>query len=61
MATVAFWSWVLSNEAAIATVLLILSELLGAVPQIKANGIASFVIIQLREYLKKKGGQDPTP
>jgi hypothetical protein len=61
MTTVAFWSWVLSNEAALATILLIISELLGAIPQIKSNGIVSFIILQLKEQLKKRGGQDPTP
>lgn len=61
MTTLAFWSWVMSNEAALATILLIISELLGAIPQIKANGIASFVILSIKEQLKKRGGEDPTP
>ena len=61
MATLAFWSWVVSNQASLATILLIISELLGAIPQIKSNGIASFIILTIKEQLKKKGGQDPTP
>lgn len=55
------WAWVLANEAALATILLIVSELLGAVPQVKSNGLVSFVILQVQKVLKDKGAQDPTP
>lgn len=55
------WAWAVANQASLATILLILSEFLGAVPQIKANGIASFVLLQVREQLKRKGGKDLTP
>jgi hypothetical protein len=55
------WAWIVANEAAVATILLILSELLGAIPKIKANGIASFVILQIQAHLKKKGAVDTTP
>jgi hypothetical protein len=41
--------------------LLVVSELLGAIPMIKANGITSFVILQIQTHLKKKGAVDPTP
>lgn len=61
MTLAAFWAWVMANEAALATILLIVSELLGAVPKIKANGLVSFVLIQLKEHLEKKGAKDPTP
>lgn len=61
MSLAAFWAWVMANEAALATILLILSEILGAVPQIKSNGLVSFVILQLKEQAKKRGGVDPTP
>ena len=61
MSLAAFWAWVMANEAALATVLLIVSELLGAVPKVKSNGLVSFVLIQVREHLKKKGAKDPTP
>jgi hypothetical protein len=55
------WAWVMANEAALATILLIVSELLGAVPQVKSNGLVSFVILQVQKVLKDKGAQDPTP
>jgi hypothetical protein len=55
------WAWIIANEAALATILLIISELLGAVPKVKANGLVSFVLLQLQAQLKKKGAEDPTP
>jgi hypothetical protein len=55
------WAWIVANEATVATLLLVLSELLGSIPQIKSNGIVSFVIIQIQTHLKKKGAIDPTP
>ena len=55
------WAWIVANEATVATILLLLSELLGAIPQVKSNGIASFVIMQIQQHLKKKGAVDPTP
>ena len=61
MTLAAFWAWVMANEAALATILLIVSELLGAVPKFKANGFVSFVLLQLRGQLEKKGAKDPTP
>lgn len=61
MSIAALWAWVMANEAALATILLIVSELLGATPQVKANGLVSFVLLQLQKVLKDKGAQDPTP
>jgi hypothetical protein len=61
MSAAALWAWLLANEAAVATILLVISEILGAVPAFKSNGFISFVILQLREFSKKKGGVDPTP
>jgi len=55
------WAWIMANEAALATILLIVSELLGASPKVKANGILSFVLLQVQEQLKKRGAQDTTP
>ena len=55
------WAWIVANEATVATLLLVLSELLGAIPQIKSNGMISFVILQIQQHLKKKGAVDPTP
>jgi hypothetical protein len=55
------WAWIIANEAALATLLLVISELLGAWPKVKSNGIASFIIIHLQNQLKKRGAKDPTP
>ena len=55
------WAWIVANEAAIATILLVLSELLGAVPKFKSNGLLSFLLVQLKEQAKKRGAVDPTP
>jgi hypothetical protein len=61
MTLAAIWAWIAANEAALATVLLIVSELMGASTRFKSNGIVSFVLIQLKELAKKKGAVDPTP
>jgi hypothetical protein len=61
MSVAALWAWVMANEAAFATILLIVSELLGANPKFKSNGLVSFVLIQIQQHLKKKGAVDPTP
>jgi hypothetical protein len=61
MSIAALWAWVMANEAALATILLIFSELLGAVPQVKSNGLVSFVLLQLQKVLKDRGANDPTP
>jgi hypothetical protein len=50
-----------ANQAAIMTILLILSEFLGANPKIKANGLVSFVLLQIRQKAIKGGATDPTP
>lgn len=50
-----------ANEAAILTILLILSEFLGANPKIKANGIVSFILHQIRQKALDSGAKDPTP
>ena len=60
MSVALIWAWVLANEAAVATILLIVSELLGAVPQVKSNGLVSFVIVQVQKVLKDKGAHDHT-
>jgi hypothetical protein len=61
MSVAVIWAWVLANEAAVATILLIASELLGAVPAVKSNGLVSFVILQVRKVLENRGAKDPTP
>lgn len=46
-----------ANVQLILGILLAVSEVLGADPRVKANGIVSFVLIQVRNFLKtKKGG-----
>lgn len=57
-ALIAFYK---ANEAAILTILLIISEFLGANPKIKANGMLSFVLQQLRKKAEDGGAVDPTP
>jgi len=61
MSVAVIWAWVMANEAALATILLIVSELLGAVPRVKSNGLVSFVILQVQKVLKDKGAHDHTP
>lgn len=61
MTLAAIWAWIAANEAALATVLLIISELMGANARFKSNGIISFVLIQIKQLAVKKGAVDPTP
>ena len=50
-----------ANEAAILTILFIISEILGASSKIKANGFLSFVLQQVQSKLKQTGKVDTTP
>lgn len=43
-----------ANLQLILGALLAVSEVLGADPRVKANGIVSFVLIQIQNYLKGK-------
>ena len=61
MSVAAIWAWIIANEAAVATILLVVSEFLGAIPRFKSNGLVSYVILQIQQNLKKKGAVDPTP
>jgi hypothetical protein len=61
MSVAVLWTWLMANEAAIATILLVISELLGANPKVKSNGIVSFILLQLKNQAEKRGGVDPTP
>lgn len=61
MELAAIWAWVLANEAAVATILLIVSELLGAIPAVKSNGIVSFLLLKAKDLLTARGAKDPTP
>jgi len=58
MSLAALLTFLAANKATIATVLLILSEALGAIPQIKSNGIVSFIILQVEDQLKKNGAKE---
>lgn len=46
-----------ANVQLILGILLAISEVLGADSRVKANGILSFVILQVKEFLKSKKGQ----
>lgn len=50
-----------ANQGVILTVLLVISEYLGANPRIKANGLVSFVLQQIRQKALDAGAKDPTP
>ena len=54
-------AWCLANQALIATVLLAVSEAMGANPKVKSNGILSLVLLQAQKVLKDKGAKDITP
>lgn len=43
-----------ANSKLILGVLLVVSEVLGADPRVKANGILSFLLIQAQNFLKSK-------
>ena len=43
-----------ANKATVASVLLIISEALGANPKVKANGILSLILLQAQAALKKE-------
>ena len=54
-------AWCLANQALIATVLLAVSEAMGANPKVKSNGILSLILLQVQGQLKAKGAKDLTP
>jgi hypothetical protein len=57
MSVAVIWAWIMANEAALATILLIVSELMGANTKFKSNGILSFILLQVQEQLKKRGAK----
>lgn len=61
MSLAALLAWAKANEALIVTVLFAISELLGADPKVKSNGILSFILLQVQSKLKEKGAKDLTP
>ena len=54
-------AWAFANQALIATVLLAVSEAMGANPKVKSNGILSLILLQGQKVLKDKGAKDLTP
>lgn len=54
MSLAVLWAWIMANEASFVTILLVISELLGSIPKLKANGFVSFLLIQLQNQLEKK-------
>lgn len=56
----AILAWALAHEAVLATIVLVVSELLGAIPAFKSNGILSFLILQVKSFAFKRGGVSPT-
>jgi len=54
-------AWAFANQTLILTVLLAVSEVLGANPKIKANGFLSSILLQVQGQLKGKGAKDLTP
>ena len=54
-------AWCVSNQTLVAAVLFAISEMLGAVPKVKANGILSLILLQVQAQLKSKGAKDLTP
>ena len=61
MSLAAILAWATANQALIATVLFALSELLGANPKFKSNGLLSLILLQVQGQLKAKGAKDLTP
>ena len=61
MSLAAILAWATANQALIATVLFALSELLGANPKFKSNGLLSLILLQVQGQLKSKGAKDLTP
>lgn len=54
-------AWLSANEGLVATILFILSEVWGANPKVQSNGLLSFMLLRLQDYLKGLGAKDPTP
>jgi len=54
-------AWCLANQTLILTVVLAVSEALGANPKVKSNGILSLLLLQGQKVLKDKGAKDLTP
>jgi len=54
-------AWAFANQTLILTVLLAVSEALGANPKVKANGLLSLILLQVQGQLKAKGAKDITP
>lgn len=53
-ALIAFLEANSAAATAVLSILLVISEALGANPRVKSNGFLSFVLLQLNTFLKKK-------
>ena len=51
-------AFLVANKTTIASILLIISEAMGANPKIKSNGILSFILLQSQGLLRKQGGKE---
>ena len=54
-------AWCVANQTLVATVLFAISEVMGANPKIKSNGILSLLLLQAQKVLKDRGAEDLTP
>jgi hypothetical protein len=61
MSLAVLWAWLSANQVLLATVLFAVSEVLGANPKVKSNGILSLILLKGQELLKEKGAKDLTP
>ena len=61
MSLAVLWAWLSANQVLLATVLFAVSEVLGANPKVKSNGILSLILLKAEELLKEKGAKDLTP
>lgn len=57
MSLAALVAWATANETLLLTIAFLLSEALGANPNIKSNGVLSFLLIRVQDFLKGKGAK----
>lgn len=57
MSLAALVAWATANETLLLTIAFLLSEALGANPNIKSNGFLSFLLIRVQDFLKGKGAK----
>lgn len=57
MSLAALVAWATANETLLLTMAFLISEALGANPNVKANGFLSFALVRLQSYLKGRGAK----